>query len=364
MDGNHLSHAPSDSLRESLDAMGGAARDQLAAVWQLHVDRVQEQLQRGWAEQIGRVVEERVSELTAFARQEVERLVAERVAAETAALEEKLRGQAAERLNLAARRIAASENAAEWSNALLDAARGFAERTALFSIAGSQLRCEGVRVPEGHAAAALAGRSFELEAAPAFSAAAAGKDVLVVMRSTRELGESPGGFFTSDSEGRSYLFPLAARQKVVAVFYAEGDSRTVDVNALELLSLLAAQALETAVREKRSASLVAIAGADAPPRAAAMTREEQDLHSRAQRFARVQVAEMRLYQSGAVKAGRAESRLYDTLRQDIDAGREAFYRQFISSCPSMVDYFHLELVRTLANENAALLGPDYPGPLV
>jgi hypothetical protein len=204
---------------------------------------------------------------------------------------------------------------------------------------------------------------------PAFAAAADGKDTLVVIRATGELGESLGKVFTSDKEGKAYLFPLLGRQKVVAVLYAEGDNRVVDVNGLELLSSLAAHALETAVREKRSASLVAISGTDSVPRTAApaapvMTKEEQDLHSRAQRFARVQVAEMRLYKSGAVKAGRAESRLYDSLRQDIDAGREAFYRQFISSCPSMVDYFHLELVRTLANENAALLGSDYPGPLV
>jgi hypothetical protein len=30
----------------------------------------------------------------------------------------------------------------------------------------------------------------------------------------------------------------------------------------------------------------------------------------------------------------------------------------------MVDYFHLELVRTLANDNPAWLGSNYPGRLV
>jgi len=29
----------------------------------------------------------------------------------------------------------------------------------------------------------------------------------------------------------------------------------------------------------------------------------------------------------------------------------------------MIDYFHVELVRTLANDDASMLGPDYPGPL-
>ena len=30
----------------------------------------------------------------------------------------------------------------------------------------------------------------------------------------------------------------------------------------------------------------------------------------------------------------------------------------------MVDYLHLELLRTLANDDADLLGSEYPGPMV
>ena len=30
----------------------------------------------------------------------------------------------------------------------------------------------------------------------------------------------------------------------------------------------------------------------------------------------------------------------------------------------MVDYLHLELMRTLANDDADLLGKEYPGPMV
>ena len=51
------------------------------------------------------------------------------------------------------------------------------------------------------------------------------------------------------------------------------------------------------------------------------------------------------------------------LKEEIEAGREAFRREFIESCPSMVDYFHLELQRTLAKGNTRALGSDYPGPL-
>jgi hypothetical protein len=88
------------------------------------------------------------------------------------------------------------------------------------------------------------------------------------------------------------------------------------------------------------------------------------LHMRARRLARVKVAEMRLYQARAVARGRAGRNLYAELRNEIDSARQQFQREFFSAGPSMVDYLHQELVRTLANDDEALLGEDYPGPLV
>jgi hypothetical protein len=95
-----------------------------------------------------------------------------------------------------------------------------------------------------------------------------------------------------------------------------------------------------------------------------LSKEDQEFHLKAQRFARVCVAELRLYESEAVKQGRAARDLYGRLKEKIDAGRQAYRRQFMDVCPSMVDYLHLELVRTLANDDETLLGTDYPGPLV
>ena len=88
------------------------------------------------------------------------------------------------------------------------------------------------------------------------------------------------------------------------------------------------------------------------------------MHLRAQRFARVQVAEMRLYEPEAVQAGRTGRNLYETLHRNIDDARGEFQRSFFATCPSMVDYLHLELVHTLSNDDPELLGKDYPGPLV
>jgi hypothetical protein len=96
------------------------------------------------------------------------------------------------------------------------------------------------------------------------------------------------------------------------------------------------------------------------PKSSAMPAKE-DLT--AQRFARVKVAEIQLYQSPAVKAGRVSRDLYGTLQPEIDAARDAFRERFLTPGNETGDYLHAELVRELANEDATLLGPGYPGPM-
>src|SRR5436305_358591 len=91
---------------------------------------------------------------------------------------------------------------------------------------------------------------------------------------------------------------------------------------------------------------------------------DQQLHLRAQRFARVQAAEMRLFKADDVQAGRMRRDIYEALRKSIDTARETFRNEFFASCTNMVDYLHLEFTRTLANDDPDLLGKSYPGPLV
>ena len=88
------------------------------------------------------------------------------------------------------------------------------------------------------------------------------------------------------------------------------------------------------------------------------------MHLAGQRFARVKVAEMRLYRADAVSSGRVTRDLYGALREPIDIARDEFRNRFMAACPSMVDYLHLELIRSLAHEDVELLGPEYPGPII
>jgi hypothetical protein len=95
---------------------------------------------------------------------------------------------------------------------------------------------------------------------------------------------------------------------------------------------------------------------------AAISHEETNL--RAQRFARVRVAEIQLYHAAAMKNGRASGNVYGALKAQMDAARDAYRDAFLTPLNGTADYLHAEFVRTLANDDAALLGPGYPGPLV
>ena len=95
-----------------------------------------------------------------------------------------------------------------------------------------------------------------------------------------------------------------------------------------------------------------------------LSAAEKRIHLRARRFARVRVARWRRGDGTMVRAGRARGDLYGELKAQIDEARDGFHKEFIAGCPSMLDYLHLEMVHTLAHDDAELLGKDYPGPLL
>jgi hypothetical protein len=160
---------------------------------------------------------------------------------------------------------------------------------------------------------------------------------------------------------RAYLFPLVARQIVVGVLVASGG---VEHAPVELLCGAAAMRIEALQHETDI-------GSDVPRRHSNgfnswhdLPPEEQKIHLQAQRMARVRVAEMRLEQEDALRTGTAVSDIYGALQSPIDTARLQFLQTYIAKSPTMVDYLHLEILRTLANDDDRLLGASYPGPMV
>ena len=128
---------------------------------------------------------------------------------------------------------------------------------------------------------------------------------------------------------------------------------------------------ETVTKTPSAENLVTIQRASLPASTMADRRtwdefslDDQQLHLQAQRVARVRVAKMRLEREDAWRRGLAQSDVYGALRRDIESARTEFLQTFLSKSSTMVDYLHLEILRSLANEDDRVLGREYPGPMV
>ena len=211
---------------------------------------------------------------------------------------------------------------------------------------------------------------FPLSDAPAIAAALESRDPLVTIASRNQISPTLAASFSAgddDDEDRgyekAYLFPLVACQSSVAMLIASG---TVDPTPVELLCEAAAMRLE-AFTQTAAPSPAGHGSQNFVSHDLTwddLTPEDQSLHLQAQRMARVRVAEMRLYEEDAVRRGQAAGNLYQTLQNRIDAARREFLQTFLPKSQSMVDYLHLEILRSLGGGDPKLLGTGYPGPLV
>lgn len=89
--------------------------------------------------------------------------------------------------------------------------------------------------------------------------------------------------------------------------------------------------------------------------------DERRLHNDARRFARLLVSEIKLYNEQKVTEGRESNDLYDRLREAIDRSREMYDKRVQPTVASKFDYFHYELVTSLAEGDDKRLGASYPG---
>lgn len=335
-------------LKAAIEEARSLAREQVAAAWQLHIDRVREELESGWRERLDGIFEERFLDVENRLRQSVEASVEGRL--------QRCRSEVTDSLNQTARRLRKAGSREEWIRTVMEATAPFCGKSAVFAVTPRGLSMGGH--PE-----------VPLASAPAFGSAVESKDTVVAVGTPKELSQTISSILGDASSKKVYLFPIVVRQNAIAVLYAEPNEQPVDVGALELLAGLAAASIEsteTVSLKSPSVDLIRIAGAASSPAAPTWTdlpKTEQEQHLRAQRFARTRVAELLLHKARQVRDGRGTNNLYGVLKEEIEAGREAFRREFIETCPSMVDYLHLELQRTLAKDSAGALGPDYPGPL-
>jgi hypothetical protein len=90
-----------------------------------------------------------------------------------------------------------------------------------------------------------------------------------------------------------------------------------------------------------------------------LTPEEQELHRRANRVAKVSMQDIKMLRPDQVKLGRENKDLCIRLKDDIEKAHREYDRRFKPIMDHPVDYFYRWMVEILADGDSAALG-DYP----
>jgi hypothetical protein len=92
---------------------------------------------------------------------------------------------------------------------------------------------------------------------------------------------------------------------------------------------------------------------------ASLPLDEQELHRRAYRVAKVSMQDIKLLRPDDVRAGREHNDLCIRLRDDIEKAHKEYDRRFQAIQSHPVDYFYDWMVEILGGGNAQALG-EYP----
>ena len=287
--------------------------------------------------------------------------------------------------------------------ALLDGASQFSGRTALFVVrGGAALGWQGRGFASNDA---LKNFSVDLNAGLAAQALQARHPVA---GSAAGLDARFVATFGVPADGRVLLLPLVMKEKVAALLHADGGAAgQLDSAALELLVYSTGLWLELLSFRKGSGSPgehsepastpeAPVARTQAEPVSAAMPRpvemafaaaasaaapsvpvhttapaapapapavhaNDEELHRKARRFAKLLVDEIKLYNQGKVEEGKRSRDLYDRLKDDIDKSRAAYDKRYGTTPAASANYFVQELVRILADNDSSLLGSNFSG---
>jgi hypothetical protein len=355
---------------------------------------------------IGKVVEKVVSQVIENHLPQLQQELVQRVLEEVQPKKGQSRDGCAEDLVKAVSLIHGGTTQKEILRALLDSTENYCGRAALF-------------VMKGGAANGWQGRAFEnaddLKDFALDVNAAAPSQVLQNRAAVNcHIAEMDPKFisqFGAPSEDQVLLLPLYLKDKVAALVYADGStdgSGKMDAAALELLVAVTSGWLEVASLRKQAAKespaeageaapapvqtvssysdpfaahapkhaepatveaaepvvaaavgMAAAAAAPAKDAFAQMSPEDADVHRKAQRFARLLTDEIKLYNQAKVGEGRKHKDLYDRLKEDIEKSRVTYVKRYGNTVAASGDYFNNEIVRSLAEDDVSLMGPNF-----
>lgn len=96
--------------------------------------------------------------------------------------------------------------------------------------------------------------------------------------------------------------------------------------------------------------------ADAP---ASISVEDLEVHRKAQRFSRLLVDEIKLYNQAKVAEGRKNKDLYDRLKEAIEKSRATYQKRYGNTVAASGNYFQHEIIRSLAEDDLSIMGANF-----
>ncbi len=87
--------------------------------------------------------------------------------------------------------------------------------------------------------------------------------------------------------------------------------------------------------------------------------EDQDVHSKALRFARLLIDEIKLYNQAKVAEGRKHKDLYDRLKETIEKSRATYQKRYGKTVAASGNYFQNEIIRSLAEDDLSIMGANF-----
>lgn len=208
--------------------------------------------------------------------------------------------------------------------------------------------------------------------------------------------------FDAPFDSKAVLLPLLLKDKISALVYADaGEGKAVDQAALDVLVHATSAWLEVISQRKQAqregnmeaaeisqpspandpfashaplhtakaqhgtetaheAAMGAAAGWGGPTSTPVpVAPEDEEIHRKAQRFARLLIDEIKLYNKDKLSEGRKHKDLYDRLKEDIEKSRNTYQKRYGNTAAAHGDYFNQELIRSLAEDDASLLGGNF-----
>ncbi len=173
------------------------------------------------------------------------------------------------------------------------------------------------------------------------------------------VGQPSPAFAGLEPDVASMAVPLALGGDVVGILYADAESATpesrLNAGAIEILARYAARGIEAMTAFKVARSLTIPTPSPEPPAPRVDKDDDEDVAG-ARRYARLLVSEIKLYHEDSIAAGRRDRDLGNRLGGEIARARVLYEQRVPPHVRARAPFFDDELVRTLADGDASLLG--------